>query len=525
MCAKKTLTPLEQVLAKGHKLPKTRREFISHGLVSGVSTVAMPSILTMIARSNNAFAEELACKTGSTFEAGLPYICIDVGGGCNIAGQNAIVSMTKGSKFQEDAASRVKTDFIRLGITPEEAPVGANYSTKVETKYGLHFHRASGILDGMRSVLEPAGAELTVGEKEIPISNCIDGLVFCTRTDDDSATNPINTVYQANLGGAKGQLVELVGTNTTLTGARSAAVASQIDTKLRPTAIRSFDNARGLLSLGPKLSSNEYLNQSTEKIKAFMNRVAMMNTAKVDELKNKGSIGQLETVLKCSSQEARKLFEKFSSAELDPGTDITITNNFTNESQGAVAKLVLDNIAGAGTINLGGGDYHGGSAMGTHATDRRTGELIGRLIKTASEKSKNMVIHLYTDGGVAGDAGGLAEAVTIPGQGDVPKVRWTGDSGTRSAALMIVYKHENEDGSLVKETDGKGERQVGGFVPAGGVDLSTTIGDSTQNLWKAIMINYLALQGKNVEEEFSKSFKGEELPNNWEELIRFKAIA
>lgn len=531
MCAKKNLTPLEQVLAKGHKLPKTRREFIAHGLIGGVSTVVMPSMITMLARSNTAFAEELACKTGSTFEAGLPYICIDVGGGCNIAGQNVIVSMTKDSKFQEDAASRKSSDYIRLGITPEEAPVGANYSSKVVTKYGIHFHRTSGILDGMRSILEPGGEEITVGESNIPISQCIDGLIFCTRTADDSATNPINTVYQANLAGAKGKLVELIGTRASLTGARSAAMGNLIDTKLRPTTINNFASASGLLSLGPEINSGDYLNygsdaETNERMKSFMNRIAKMNKAKVDDIKSlKSDIGQIEQVLKCSSQEASKLFQKFSATELNPANDAIITANFTNESQGAVAKLILDNVAGAGTINLGGGDYHGNPAMTTHNRDRTTGETIGRLIKTAAEKGKDLVIHLYTDGGVAGDAGGLAESVTINGVGDVPKVRWTGDSGTRSSALMLVYKHENNSGALVKESDGKGERQVGGFVAAGGVDLNTTVGNSVENLWKAIMINYLALQGKNIEEEFSSMFKGEELPSNWEELVRFKSIA
>ena len=117
-----------------------------------------------------------------------------------------------------------------------------------------------------------------------------------------------------------------------------------------------------LLSLGPEINSGDYLNygsdsETNERMKSFMNRIAKMNKAKVDDIKAlKSDIGQIEQVLKCSSQEASKLFQKFSATELNPANDAIITANFTNESQGAVAKLILDNVAGAGTINLGGGD-------------------------------------------------------------------------------------------------------------------------------------------------------------------------
>jgi len=533
---KKELTPIEEIMAKGHKVPKTRRQFLAHGLVSGVSTAVLPTFLTMLTRTNIAFAEQIDCAE-AVFKEGLPYVCIDVAGGCNIAGSNAMVSMVKDSRVQDDASSSSPGDYIRLGITPEEAP---SNSGKVETKYGLHFHRASGFLDGMRKILEPLGEELKMPNGR-PISDGVDGLIFCTRTADDSATNPINTVFQANRAGAKGKLVQLVGNSGTATGARSSAPASQIDSKLRPTQINNYNGAKGLLSLGNKLTGEGagYFYQTgvegtdakdTERVKSFMNRISKMNSAKINEIKKMGSTEQIANVLKCSSNDAKNLFDKYSASALDPANDMAISTIYGgDQAQGAVAKLVLDNIAGAGTITIGGGDYHGNPAMTTHNTDVNVGRAIGRLIRTAMEKGKNLVIHVYTDGGVAGDSGGATEPVVVEGIGEVAKVRWTGDSGTRSSAIMIVYKHNHDGTPLVKKNASNvPERQVGGFVKAGGVDQNSIIGNSTENLWKAIMINYLAAQGYDTEaasfrDEFKAIFKSD-LPDKYEELVRMLPV-
>ena len=64
------------------------------------------------------------------------------GGGMNIAGQNVIVGIVNEGEVQEDYGNS-SGDFIRLGVAPAEHPLNAG---KIEEKYGLKFHRASGIL-------------------------------------------------------------------------------------------------------------------------------------------------------------------------------------------------------------------------------------------------------------------------------------------------------------------------------------------------------------------------------------------
>lgn len=513
-------------LHQNHKQPKTRRDFLAQGFITGGATIILPSFLSLTAKKAQANITPVTCEIPQ-FEGGMPYICIDVGGGMNIAGSNAIVGIQPDGETQKDVtlpAGWSSGDFVRLGITPEEHP---NLPGRMVAKYGLEFHRASGILQGMNNILDGVRMLGADGSDLGPVENGVDGLVFCTRTADDSNTNQINTVYMANKAGAKGELVQLIGNQATATGARSAAPGDQVDLRLRPTQVRNNDQASGLLSLGGTLSGGDYLNETenSQNIQKFMDRIAKMSKTKLADLSQKQSLGQIQDVLNCSFDNAKQLFQIYTAEQLNPGNDPDVVQVYEDapESQASVSKLVLDKIAGAGTITIGGGDYHNRAMMTTHAKDVDVGEAIGRCIHLAATKRENCVIHLYTDGGVAADSGGASEMATIPGIGDIAKVRWAGDSGTRSAALMLVYKHGHDGASLVREDNNNvPRRQVGNFVRGGGVDRSTVIGDSTVNLWKAIMLNYLACQGR--EGDFETIFGLGSLPPNADQLIRMKSI-
>lgn len=517
-------TTLGPYIPLGHKRPKTRREFMAYGFYGISTTIVLPSFASLVFGQNEAYAETIACELPQ-FSAGLPYLCVDVGGGMNIAGANVLVGMVSGGEHQEDYGSS-SSDYVQLGITSAETPKN---SDRVVDKYGLKFHRASGILAGMNEVLD---GELMPNGK--PISDGIDGLIFCTRTSDDTATNQLNTIYMANKAGAKGELVQLVGNDSTDTGARSAAPSGQVDLNIRPSQVAKHEDTKGLLSLGSTLSGNAYLRSDDgdagkARIQKFMERVSKMSKSKIDDLSKKSSLGQIKDVLNCSTEGAKQLFSQYTASSLDSAADAQVQTVFGTEGTDAkiasVARLVLDSIAGAGSITVGGGDYHGNAAQGTHNKDMEVGRAIGKCILLAKEKGKNLALHLYTDGGVAGDAGGVTEPVETLGTGNgnvVEKIKWTGDSGTRSSAVLFVYKHDHDGSSLVQENANGPRRQVGNFLKAGGVNLNTIIGNSTENLWKAIMLNYLAAQGK--EGDFETIFGRGSLPTGYEQLIRLKKI-
>lgn len=77
----------ESCRRSGHERPKTRREFLSRGLIAGVSTVFLPSIATLLAREAHAQSAACGIDNNPMLGAGkIPFLGIDQGGGANIAG-------------------------------------------------------------------------------------------------------------------------------------------------------------------------------------------------------------------------------------------------------------------------------------------------------------------------------------------------------------------------------------------------------------------------------------------------------
>jgi hypothetical protein len=163
------------------------------------------------------------------------------------------------------------------------------------------------------------------------------------------------------------------------------------------------------------------------------------------------------------------------------------------------------------------------------AKDTEIGRYIGKCIKLAASKGQNLFIHLYTDGGVGGDNAGTTDD-TPAGAG---RVNWAGDNGTTSSQICIVYKYNYKrsiSGSLLLA--GK-KRQIGYFKPGGGVNLSSTsVSNSVDQMWKAVVLNYMACMSTaapdgvvaDVKNSFRNLFPLETLPSDVDKLIRFKSI-
>lgn len=94
--AKRTHFKLDEPLTLlDHGRPRTRRELIAQGFKAGVGTVAGASMLSMMAQRAMALSPDIESRLsacGITAGAGkIPFICIDLAGGANIAGSNVLV--------------------------------------------------------------------------------------------------------------------------------------------------------------------------------------------------------------------------------------------------------------------------------------------------------------------------------------------------------------------------------------------------------------------------------------------------
>ena len=503
-----------------HKLPVTRREFMASGLMGLAGMAILPSLSLY---SSQAVAESIGLGT-----FGLGFMCFEGSGGMNIAGGNVMVGFGADEEQENYGSTTGLGDYILLGIPPSMHP---SRSGMINKEYGIVFHSTSGILAGMNEVLT-----------DDVVKDSIDGIIICGRTADDSSENPINVAFQIQKAGAQGKLVQLIGNQGTPTGSKSPAVATQIKSELRATRITNFSEGSGLLSIGDDAATANFLNSSaaggTDRIRSFLSSITGLSKVGLDKLANQ----ELDVKsIKTAQVASREMFKKFSPNSLNPTKTpeslAMMQSAFgsvgamgvANENIAAIANLVTDRIAGVGSIVVGGCDYHTGNASVGQMKDKKIGRYIAQCIKLAQAKQQSLFIHLYTDGGVGGDNAGTTDD-TPAGAG---RVNWTGDNGTTSSQICIVYKHNHKrstQGSLI--LDGK-TRQVGYFKKGGGINLSSTsVSNNVDGMWKAVTLNYMACMSKaapdaiveDVKKRFAELFPTEALPNDIDRLIRFKSI-
>ncbi len=451
---------------EGHN-PKTRRDFMAQGFLGLTAFALAPSALTLLSRS--AYGQTVGCvvpEKGSL----TPVIIIDLAGGGNIAGSNVMVG---GAGGQMDFLPT--TSYNSLGLPPDFHP---SLAGKINNEMGLVFHSDSGMLRGIQSI-----AATTTRAK-------VEGAVFCTTSDDDTGNNQSNPMYWLAKAGATGDLRPLAGTSQSDSGGNSMAPAESLNPSIAPVRIASNNDAVNLVSLGNRF--NEFANNSGSA--GIIDSATKLSNKKLEMIDRRSLPDKIKELIGCSFSQTNEQLSKFSatavsSAQVDDpvifNTFANITNQNIRDRSRPIVKLVLDGYIGAGTIVLGGYDYHDGTRASGDVRDFELGQLIGAIMQTAAQKNKDVIVYVLTDGGVA------AGQATDNSAGGGGKFIWAGDSGQRSATFMMVYKR---DGRPFIRTANK--RQIGYYKTNGAVEGTAGLtSNSVVNTSKAMVANYLALHG------------------------------
>ena len=170
MHGKKPHEPLLEL--ERHRKPVTRRDFLSRGLTAGAGLMIAPSLSMLAARS----ASAQACGGPLGGAGKIPFICIDLAGGANIAGGNVIVGGPGGQ-----LSPLSDSGYVKLGLPTDMLPTDPAF---VDTSMGLAFHSDSAMLRGIR--LRATGAT-TLDQTN--------GVVVCSRSENDTQNNPHNPMY------------------------------------------------------------------------------------------------------------------------------------------------------------------------------------------------------------------------------------------------------------------------------------------------------------------------------------------
>ncbi|MGD8567815.1 MAG: general secretion pathway protein GspF [Gammaproteobacteria bacterium] len=489
----------EPILHENHKRPVTRREFLGAGLISG-SAMVMGNPLTMALMSNPAFAATAeSCGANRSGAGRIPFIAFDLGGGANMAGSNVLVG---GPGGQMDFLSTA--GYNKLGLPGDMTPNIANPNTvsgdHTDTTFGLAFHSDSAFLRGMLAVTSQA----TQGNTN--------GCVIPARSDNDTSNNPHNPMYLINMCGAGGALLELIGSRSSVSGARSMAPANSINLKYQPTKVDRASDVTGLVDTGGLvglLSQTDAgaVMESIERLSAaklgidtgaIANAAGSINaTDVVRDLVHCGYLKTTSNVNKYGNPASLNLFadDNVKGILNYPNGGITVDTLTASLDQGfyekvaAVMKLVIDGQAAAGTISEGGYDYHNGTRGTGELRDLRAGIGIGMCLEYAARTSTPVMIYVYSDGSLASN-GRIDD--TTEGRG---KCEWTGDNSSTAASFFLVYDPVSQPTLRSPQS-----QQLGWMRSSGSVETSgTTPGANNVNLLaQMVMLNYLALHGEEA---------------------------
>jgi hypothetical protein len=447
----------------GHTL-KTRRDFLSHGLMAGFGTVMMPSLLSVL---NINSAEALECGSAAgALKLGIPVIIFDLSGGSNIAGSNVMVGMAGG---QKDYLPSYGT----LGLPDNMSP---KMPGQTSDEMGLQFHKDSAILRGIQST-----AVATTRAK-------VDGAVFCTSSGDDTGNNPHNPIYWLTQAGAVGDLSPMAGTSDSVSGGKAAIPAGSLIPTMKPVLINTPKDALNLVNIG-SMGTLFGAEKSIKVLKAIEN----MSSSKVAQFNRRSLPDQLKDLINCGYIQSKDAIGKFLPSAIDPTLDPLVTGLFNNiagdgdqRKTATISKLIFDGHVGVGTVSIGGFDYHSDNRSDGEVKDFKVGDLIGRVLELAAKKQKDVFIYVFTDGGVSSNK---KIDNSTDGRG---KFGWGGDSGQRSSTFFLYYRQAGK--ATLRAAD---KRQIGAFKANENVDNAASLtSNNVTTLAKAVVANYLALSGK-----------------------------
>jgi hypothetical protein len=521
----------EPLLHQNHKRPVTRRDFLAAGLLPTSATLIAPAWLAALLKSRQANATlacDIAALAGQTLPACptppagqcgtaspgsgmVPFIVFDLAGGANLAGSEVIVGTQGGqSNFLSTAG------YGLLGLPGSLVP-SANPSL-VSSALGLLWHSDGAIFRGIMSkATTPATAANT------------NGAVICALAQNDTSSNPLNPSYgiaAVQLAGPPqiaraGSLLNLIGTQSSVSGGNSMAPAYMVQTSLQPAVIQRPADATALVNTGgasadpvavatiesqARITGGTGLyNSTTQDPSVFSGVLTASNlqlyTAGVGSQTAAQADAQLKNQVRCSYVGAAYTADVFGNpGVLDPTQDTNIVggatpiftaSDFSNRDVAATAtimKLVINGFAAAGTITMSGYDYHDGTRATGETRNFTAGQMIGAVLEYAQRVGKPVMIYVLTDGSLSSNS--MIDN-SAAGRG---KLSWQGDNESTASTFFLVYSPKGRP----QPRNGAASQQIGYFSMGGAVvTTSSPAANSVVAIAETVILNYMGLHGKD----------------------------
>jgi hypothetical protein len=520
-----------------HPRPVTRRQFVSQGFMTGAAYTSGAGIMSLFSNPRDAMAlsPDLdamvnTCQVGGAGANKIPFICFDLAGGANIAGSNVLVGKEGG---QTDFLSTA--GYEKMGLPGDMIPglIDPDLQLPYENfDLGLGFHLDSAFRRGILASLKQSGNE-----------QFINGAVIPARSDNDTGNNPHNPMYgiaRAGLGGigANGEILTLAGSENTDSGGNSMLPQALYDPELRPTKVDRPADVVNLIDTGDLVGI-----LSKDDATAVMESIYRLTDKKMDQV-NTGITRDsvVKEMVRCGYLKAADIAERFGDLIIDPSKDPFIvdqpgapgTGIFTEDEfdlngsdprsarefqkTASIMKLVVNGFAGAGTIEMGGYDYHGGARAEGEVKDERAGRCMGACLEYAARIGKPLMMYVFSDGSLSSNGAiDTSEAGRDKGE-------WSSDNSSTAGSFFLVYNPEQRPKIIGQTPEIQAVHQQLGYMDAGGSVMrgATPAANNVNLLVNTVILNYMALHGEQG--AFGNIFINHGLGTDLNRLTAFEPI-
>ncbi len=487
-----------------HPRPVTRRQFVAQGFMTGSAYTLGGGILSLFSNPRDALGALSTdlnnllldpCQIATDGAGKIPFICFDLAGGASISGSNVLVGKEDG---QSDFVSTA--GYEKMGLPGDMVP-GLNDPVSGEPyanfDLGLGFHLDSAFRRGIMASLTP-GREAN-----------INGAIIPARSDNDTSNNPHNPMYGIARAGADGSILTLAGSENTDSGGNSMLPAALFDPEImRPTKVDRPSDVVNLVDTGDLVGI-----LSKDDATAVMESIYRLSDQKMANVNTQVTRDDvIKEMVRCGYLKAADIADRFGGTPIDPGLDPDIvaadgSGIFTSaefnagdrsarefQKTAAVMKLVINGFAGAGCIEMGSYDYHGGRRAEGEVKDFRAGRCMGACLEYAARQGVPLMMYVFSDGSLSSNG---AIDNTTEGRG---KGEWSSDDSSTAGSFFLVYNPTRRPTLIGGTALEQARHQQIGYMDAGGsVQRAATPAANNVNLLvNAVLLNYMALHGEQA---------------------------
>jgi hypothetical protein len=521
-----------------HPRPVTRRQFVAQGFMSGAAYTTGAGLMSLFANPREALAlsPDLdgmvnTCQVGGAGANKIPFICFDLAGGANIAGSNVLIGQEGG---QTDFLSTA--GYEKMGLPGDMIPglIDPNLQLPFENfDLGLGFHLDSAFRRGIMN-------SLTAGNEQF-----INGAVIPARSDNDTGNNPHNPMYGiARAGpmgpdgsglGADGEILTLAGSENTDSGGNSMLPQALYDPELRPTKVDRPADVVNLIDTGDLVGI-----LSKDDATAVMESIYRLTDNKLDQVNTQITRDLIiKEMVRCGYLKSADIAERFGDLIIDPsqdplivdqpgapGTGIFTEDEFFNSGRdsnefqktASIMKLVVNGFAGAGCIEMGGYDYHGGARAEGEVKDERAGRCMGACLEYAARVGVPLMMYVFSDGSLSSN-GTIDNSVAGRGKGE-----WSSDNSSTAGSFFLVYNPGRRPTIIGATPEIQAVHQQIGYMDTGGSVArgATPAANNVNLLVNTVLLNYMALH--NEQQFFAQAFPGHGLGTTTTQLDNLTAF-